>query len=95
MSKSVGIREAKARFSHYVELARSGNEIVITDRGRPMVRLVAVVPGKRGTAEGVFRELEEAGLVEPGSGKKLSPPKPPIKPRGRASISAVVREMRR
>ena len=95
MSKSVGIREAKARFSHYVDLACAGDEVVITDRGRPVVRLVAVVSNKKGSEEDVFRELEEAGLLERASGKKRSAPKVPIAPRGRVSISAVVREMRR
>lgn len=94
MSRSVGIREAKARFSHYLELARSGDEVVITDRGRPVVRLVAVVPTNERTEEDALRELEQAGLLERGTGVLRSPSRP-IKLRGHVSASAIVREMRR
>jgi prevent-host-death family protein len=36
----VGIRELKAHLSEYVERARGGTEVVVTDRGRPVARLV-------------------------------------------------------
>ncbi|MCF8557525.1 MAG: type II toxin-antitoxin system prevent-host-death family antitoxin, partial [Candidatus Nanopelagicales bacterium] len=35
----VGIRELKARLSHYVRVAREGERILITDRGRPVAVL--------------------------------------------------------
>ena len=36
---NVGIRELKARLSHYVRVAREGERILITDRGRPVAVL--------------------------------------------------------
>lgn len=36
----VGIRELKARLSEYVERVAAGDDVVVTDRGRPVARLV-------------------------------------------------------
>lgn len=35
----VGIRELKARLSHYLERVRAGETVVITHRGRPVARV--------------------------------------------------------
>ena len=37
----VGVRELKARLSEYLGRAAHGEDIVVTDRNRPVVRLVA------------------------------------------------------
>jgi prevent-host-death family protein len=52
---TVGIRELKAHLSEYVARAAAGEEIVVTDRGRPIARLVphrAESDVDRGIAEG-------------------------------------------
>jgi prevent-host-death family protein len=36
----VGVRELKARLSEFLAAAAAGEEIVVTDRGRPVARLV-------------------------------------------------------
>lgn len=38
--KSAGIREARQNLSSLLEEVRKGREVVITDRGRPVARLV-------------------------------------------------------
>jgi prevent-host-death family protein len=38
----VGIRELRDRLKHYVAAARSGEDVIITDRGHPVARLVAL-----------------------------------------------------
>lgn len=38
---SVGVRELKANLSEYLARASAGEEIIVTDRNRPVVRLVA------------------------------------------------------
>jgi len=43
MRKS-GIREARQNLSTLIEAVRKGHVIVITDRGRPVARLVAPIP---------------------------------------------------
>lgn len=37
----VGVRELKAKLSEYLALAASGEDVTVTDRGRPIARLVA------------------------------------------------------
>lgn len=36
----VGVRELKAKLSEYLAAAAAGEDIVVTDRGRPVARLV-------------------------------------------------------
>ena len=40
MAKSIGIREATRRLSHYLAAVERGDQIIITRRGRPIARLV-------------------------------------------------------
>ncbi len=47
MKSSYAIHEAKARFSELVKAARAGRELTITDRGRPVARIVGVAESTR------------------------------------------------
>lgn len=49
--KSVGLRELKNRLSEYVREVRSGEAVLVTDRGEVVAEIVA--PGKRGDEESV------------------------------------------
>jgi len=96
---TVGIREAKAKLSHYVDLARDGDHVVITDRGRPVARLVAIADDTASSAEVVLAELAESGVLElgiapegAGSSVRRSAPVALTK---EVSASEVVRRMRR
>jgi prevent-host-death family protein len=42
--KKAGIREARQNLSVLIEEVRKGQEITITDRGRPVARLVPPLP---------------------------------------------------
>ena len=64
---SVGIRELKAKLSEYVGRAASGEQIVVTDRGRPVARLVALED-----ASMVERGVKE-GWITPASRTHLGP----------------------
>jgi prevent-host-death family protein len=51
----VGVRELKAKLSEYLGRAAAGEQITVTDRGRPVARLVSVDSGsalERGIEEG-------------------------------------------
>ena len=63
----VGIRELKAKLSEYVNRAASGEAIVVTDRGRPIVRLVAL-----SDSSNIDRGIQE-GWVEPPRRLRLEP----------------------
>jgi prevent-host-death family protein len=39
---SVSITELKARLSAYIDIVREGDEVLVTDRGRPVARLTPV-----------------------------------------------------
>lgn len=66
----VGVRELKARLSHYIELVQGGETIVVTSRGRGVAQLVPL-PGRgnleRGLAEGwlVRKENRPPSAVTP------------------------------
>ena len=61
----LGIRELKAGLSEYVKRAGKGEQIVVTDRGRPVARLVSaggVSIVDRGIEEGWITPPSQAGL---------------------------------
>ena len=62
-----GISEVKAKLSKYLARVRNGDEVVITDRGRPVARLVAARPEAESLSE-----LERRGAVKTGF-RALSP----------------------
>jgi prevent-host-death family protein len=54
----VGVRELKQRLSHYLDRVEAGEEVVVTERGRPKARIVAVTDSgalQRGVDEGWIR----------------------------------------
>ena len=56
----VGIRELKAKLSEYLTRAQAGEEVVVTDRGRPVARIVAVR-----AADAVERGVDEGWVAAP------------------------------
>jgi len=59
------LRDAKSRFSELVKLAADGEEILITVRGEPMVKLTGVVAGRRADDRAAWiEELTEAAARE-------------------------------
>ena len=42
--RSAGVREARQAFTSLLEDVRKGREVLITDRGRPVAKLVPVKP---------------------------------------------------
>lgn len=53
-----GVTEVKARLSEYLRRVRGGEEVVVTDRGRPVARIVPVID-----RDGHLAELERRGLI--------------------------------
>jgi prevent-host-death family protein len=61
----VGIRELKAKLSEHVQRVADGETIVVTDRGRPVARLVPFDTSsavERGIAEGWIEPARRTGL---------------------------------
>ena len=70
VSKEVGVRELKARLSAYLAAVREGMEVVVTDRGRPVARLV---PVDGGFDEHLARLVAEGRVIPPRSKERWSP----------------------
>ncbi len=61
-----GVAQLKADLSRYLERVKGGQEVLVTDRGRPVARLVPVGETETGTRR---ERLVKAGLLVPGRGK--------------------------
>jgi prevent-host-death family protein len=62
----VGIRELKQRLSEMIDLAASGEDIIVTDRGTPRARLSGLAPHgllEQGIAEGWIRPPLRSGPI--------------------------------
>jgi prevent-host-death family protein len=57
--ESIGIYEAKSKLSELVEKAEAGEEVIITRRGRPVVRLVRAIRRKREVDPGRSALIDE------------------------------------
>lgn len=75
--RSVGIREAKINLSKLLKEARKGSEIIITDRGRRVAKIIAIEETALPLRDRVIN-LEDGGLLspQPDSVRPLPPPLP-------------------
>jgi prevent-host-death family protein len=70
--RTAGVREARQALSSLLDDVRKGREVVITERGRPVARLVPVRPGRpfpdlrkmRLKARGIHPALSKAVLED-------------------------------
>ena len=65
--KIAAVSKLKAYLSEYLNQVKAGNEVLITDRGKPVARLVPV-SRTRAVGESLAR-MEKQGLIRLGSGK--------------------------
>ncbi|HLF66828.1 MAG TPA: type II toxin-antitoxin system prevent-host-death family antitoxin [Gammaproteobacteria bacterium] len=47
MTLHIGLREVNQHLSHYIEMAEKGEEIIVTRRGEPIVRLCPIEQKKQ------------------------------------------------
>ena len=90
--KHAPIASLKAHLSEYLKAVKAGEEIIVTDRGRPIARLTPVTGRAQGEAR--VEELIRAGLARP----PIAPLPPdfwdmprPADPEGR-SLAALLEE---
>lgn len=57
------ITELKARLSEHLEAVKAGEEILVTDRGRPIARLTPIAPQEQPDAR--VEQLIRMGLARP------------------------------
>lgn len=92
--KRVPITKLKARLSEHLEAVKAGEEILVTDRGRPIARLTPIAPQEQPDAR--IEQLIRMGLARP----PIAPLPPdiwdwprPEDPEGRA-LAALIEERR-
>ncbi len=82
----VGIRELRDHLSRYLDRVQDGEEVVVTDRGRAIARVLPM------NGERTIDRLIAQGLVTPARQRRRTRPKP-LKTVG--SVSDLVPEQRR
>ncbi|MDP2657951.1 MAG: type II toxin-antitoxin system prevent-host-death family antitoxin [Candidatus Deferrimicrobium sp.] len=65
--RSAAISRLKASLSEYLDVVRAGEEVLVTDRGKPIARIVPV-PGGRGPNAARMKETAAAGILRLGKG---------------------------
>lgn len=88
-STTVGVRELKAHLSAYLRRVKGGTTVVITDRGKPVGRIVP----ERASLEVRLEDLMQAGVIA-WSGKRLAAAPPLARSRGPRTVSALLLEDR-
>ena len=91
---AVGIKELKNRLTHYVRRTKQGEEIVVTERGKPVALLTPIDGAIRGTTV----EAKLARLAA--QGRVTLPSRPPVrrtrlvKASGRAIADTILEDRR-
>ena len=78
-SASVGIRDAKMHLSKCLKMVQQGTEVIITDRGRPVGKIIPIHTKDLPLKERIKR-MEALGRIEPvtAEGQKKIPPPIPV-----------------
>lgn len=87
----MGLREANQRFAALIRAVRTGREVVLTERGKPIARVMPLPEGE-GIGE-ALRRLERSGALRAGKQPGPLPPWKPARIKGKP-ITATLREER-
>lgn len=66
--RSASVSQLKARLSEFLGAVKKGHDVLITDRGRPVGRIVPFSSRRKGVPNHLA-DLERAGLARIGSGR--------------------------
>ena len=91
MKATANVAQVKARLSAYLRQVKDGSEVVITERGIPIARLVPLAPDeRRATRE---ERLIRSGALRPPAGPRRRLGAPKMKRgAGRAVLEALLAE---
>lgn len=85
-----GVAKVKARLSEYLAQVRAGNDVLITEHGRPIARIVPVSSEREELAE-----LERQGLIRAGTMKLPKGFLDTPRPKAAVSVTEALLEERR
>ena len=86
---TVSVRELKVRLSYYMQQVKAGATLVVTERGKPVGRIIP----QSLSVETRVQELVQAGLVA-WNGRKLAPLAPVAHTRGSRMVADLLLEDR-
>ena len=66
--ETAAVAKLKASLSEYLAMVKAGEEVIVTDRGKPVARLVPLIGDRRGSSPHLLA-LERAGLARIGTGQ--------------------------
>jgi prevent-host-death family protein len=89
LSMDVAVTELRAHLSEWLERARGGDEVIITDHGIPVARLLGL------TTSAILERLTADGVIS----RPVTAERPPAtgrpRPRPRRPVADIVSEQRR
>lgn len=88
LAAEVGIRELKNGLSSFIDRVRSGEELIVTDRGRPVARLTPI-----DATQDRLADLIAAGIVRSPTNRERHVP--PRRVKAGAEVSDLATEQRR
>jgi prevent-host-death family protein len=86
MKRTASVVELKAKLSEHLRQVKSGHELIVTERGIPVARMLPLDDGERRSTRRL--RLTRSGALKPGRGKLPAALKRP--PSGAAAGEAVV-----
>ena len=89
--ETVGIRELKAKLSHYLQRVSNGATLVVTDRGREVATIAPVKP--QADTAWAWKMVED-GRAHWNGGKPKGCANPPSVPADRLVSTAVIEDRR-
>jgi prevent-host-death family protein len=89
IGSTVGVRELKNQLSSFLDRVKAGEEITVTEHGRPIARLSAI-----GRDADRMAELVASGIVQPASARRQLPLKRVRLAEGASSLAELVSEQR-
>jgi prevent-host-death family protein len=94
MKRTASVVELKAKLSEHLRQVKSGHELIVTERGIPVARMLPLDDGERRSTRRL--RLTRSGALKPGRGKLPPALKvPPAGPEdGRAVVDALLAERR-
>lgn len=65
--KAAAVSKLKATMSEYIAFVKAGEEVLVTERGKPVARIVPVAGVSKDDAKRM--ELARRGILRPGKGR--------------------------
>ena len=90
VATTIGIRELRDGLSRHLASVRDGEEIIVTDHGKPVAR---ITPYRESRTTDILEDLTRRGMSRPPLRPKQ--PRDPLPPSDKIVISDLIQEQRR